>query len=365
MTSPFTQLPPEIVVYIFSHIPDLTDALCLGLTNTLVWACGELHIHALFHTLHAPWAGHSVICLGESAKTLPSGVCSEQQLLGYAAALGEPQFFNIDEASRKGDPRKQKYPPAQTQVSHRYVSRPDSVSADHHHPSRSELDFSSQRITNFVHNILYERSYYHRPARILEKERREFPKRPRISKRVKDAGLVAWTHPSREQKFLQVPPPAHSPNNANNDAPPAGEIGDGAGDSEDRMIMLLRNLTKKLYLRSDTLPVTGDDPFYGFGPALIRRICWTDPTTCSAWYESAVCEGAWAGDQFDVIPVSTSVSDSNPGSSSMGDNSGGGGELSVKELDESGWEDVTGVLKKEMIASWELHLGPDWKNWAW
>lgn len=56
--------------------------------------CGEDRIHALYFQLHAPWAGHSIICVGDFVNTLPDHISSEKQLLGYAAALAEPNAFD-------------------------------------------------------------------------------------------------------------------------------------------------------------------------------------------------------------------------------------------------------------------------------
>ncbi|KZO92453.1 hypothetical protein CALVIDRAFT_540916 [Calocera viscosa TUFC12733] len=85
------------------------------------------------------------------------------------------------------------------------------------------------------------------------------------------------------------------------------------------MRLVLRNLTKKLYVRSRAVDdlngqlfeqdeeagITSDDEYgYCLGDALMSRICWSSDPSCSMWGQPEdLTRGPWAGDRFDVITV--------------------------------------------------------------
>ena len=99
------------------------------------------------------------------------------------------------------------------------------------------------------------------------------------------------------------------------------------GDSAE--IVILRNLSKKLYVRSDTLIATGQDLFCGLGRALLSRISWSAECDASRTsYDFDISRGAWAGDCFDIIKL--------------------------RDLDQGtgNWKDVTAEVREEMISTW-------------
>ena len=104
----------------------------------------------------------------------------------------------------------------------------------------------------------------------------------------------------------------------------------GMPDLPDETI-ILRNLSKRVYVRSDTLSVTGKDHYCGLGRALLSRICWSTDNSAamSEEYKGEIHRGVWAGDCFDIIKL--------------------------RELDSSvcDWEDVTREVRKEMLEIWE------------
>lgn len=102
---------------------------------------------------------------------------------------------------------------------------------------------------------------------------------------------------------------------------------DFEGDNAE--IVILRNLSKKLYVRSDTLIVTGQDIFCGLGRALLSRISWSGECDVSKTsYNFDINRGAWAGDCFDIIKL--------------------------RDLDPStaNWKDVTSEVREAMISTW-------------
>ncbi|KAK0441245.1 uncharacterized protein EV420DRAFT_1769065 [Desarmillaria tabescens] len=69
--------------------------------------------------------------------------------------------------------------------------------------------------------------------------------------------------------------------------------------------MVLRNLTKRVYVRRDVVieelkrSGRGGD----IGNILLTNICWSDDSSCSMMLD--LTRGAWAGDRFDVVPLSS------------------------------------------------------------
>lgn len=105
--------------------------------------------------------------------------------------------------------------------------------------------------------------------------------------------------------------------------------------------MVLRNRSKKVYIRSDTFAVEGRDRMWGFGRALVFRISWSTDPNCAMDYEG-LTRGVWAGDRFDIVKLATSQAD----------------EGSAE------WTDVTQEVKDEIIAIAKSHCGDNWLKWA-
>ncbi|KAH0551563.1 hypothetical protein GP486_007218 [Trichoglossum hirsutum] len=60
----FSSLPVELHDLIFEEL-DIEDILSLSLTNLHLWEIGQRHIHSFFMSFIGPWAGESVICVGD------------------------------------------------------------------------------------------------------------------------------------------------------------------------------------------------------------------------------------------------------------------------------------------------------------
>ncbi|KAK0437358.1 hypothetical protein EV421DRAFT_1907382 [Armillaria borealis] len=81
--------------------------------------------------------------------------------------------------------------------------------------------------------------------------------------------------------------------------------------------MVLRNLTRHVYVRQDVAVEELKSSEYpgDIGNILLTNICWSADSSCAMMVDLSL--GGWAGDRFDVVPLS-----------------------SVK-VDEEEWEDVT------------------------
>lgn len=111
-------------------------------------------------------------------------------------------------------------------------------------------------------------------------------------------------------------------------------------------VMVLRNLTKQQFIRSDTFTVNGlngRDRTWGFGKALVVRTCWS--TDAGPWKEN-MHHGVWAGDAFDVVPLRGFFT--------------GEGDISP-----DGWTDVTQEVREEMIGIWKAIAREEWEDLAW
>ncbi|EIW75258.1 hypothetical protein CONPUDRAFT_169643 [Coniophora puteana RWD-64-598 SS2] len=75
---------------------------------------------------------------------------------------------------------------------------------------------------------------------------------------------------------------------------------------------VLRNLSKKLYVRADTIdelnkevqPRCGGNEPFSLGEALVGRICWSsDPSCAMPEHCEDITRGPWAGDAFDITSM--------------------------------------------------------------
>ncbi len=71
-------------------------------------------------------------------------------------------------------------------------------------------------------------------------------------------------------------------------------------------VWVLRNLSKRLYVRADVLAGKPDfkGPFvepFGFGDLLLANITWSSDSV-NMEYGHALVLGPWAGDRFDIVP---------------------------------------------------------------
>ena len=98
---------------------------------------------------------------------------------------------------------------------------------------------------------------------------------------------------------------------------------------------VLRNLSKRVFVRSDTLNeiMIGRPENRGLGSVLVAHICWsTNPNTATPYED--LHRGIWAGDRFDIVPLKDF-------------------DLHAEETGGPGWEDVTASVASTMVDIWE------------
>ena len=61
-------LPTEISDLIFEHLDYIEDVLNLSLASQAFWNIGQKHIRDYFVSFLGPWAGESIICIGEDTR---------------------------------------------------------------------------------------------------------------------------------------------------------------------------------------------------------------------------------------------------------------------------------------------------------
>jgi hypothetical protein len=278
---------------IFNHLDTYADALRLGVTSSSVWKCGEHRIRDLYQQERAPWKGHRLICLGDYVKDLPDQLNNAKSLCELATTVGYSYrdchvWFGAD-ASEKWTRR---------------------------------LCKLAQGI--YQNAVAVDRGFHLRTDYQLLEDVRSVP------------GAAAWVYDPRVYGSLMNSKryPSYA-NPIDSDEEDAEEVEEYLEPPEP--VMVLRNLSKRVYLRSDTLPFTGRDRVWGFGRAILSRICWSTDPSVSMLCEGDIHRGVWAGDRFDVVEL---------------DDFG----ASIEELESSGWKDVTSEVREELIAIWKTNF---------
>lgn len=277
---------PEIVQMVFEHLDTYADVLRFGVTNTFIWKCGERRIRDLYQQERAPWRGHRLICLGDYVGDLPDQLNNAKSLCELATTVGYSHrdchvWFDAD-ASEKWTRR---------------------------------LEKLSQGI--YENATVVQRGFHLRTDYQLLEDVRSVP------------GAAAWVNNPRVYGFFtNTKRYSHYGNSIDSDETDAEEV--EAYLEPPEPIMVLRNLSKRVYLRSDTLPFTRYDTVWGFGRAVLSRICWSTDPSVSMVCQGDISRGVWAGDRFDVVEL----------------------DDFIEEIESSGWKDVTSEVREELIALW-------------
>lgn len=285
---PITELPAEIVTEFYQWIDDLQDAMCFGLTSTYFWMCGEKTIHKLYHDRTSPILGHSLICLGDYARDLPAGCGSQSQLIKYAEALDVPSFFDG----------------LQTET--------DAVMSD----------------SNSSHNFNEKENGSVTSADEWDTVAAEFIKEELWGEIPGLGTLKLSIEPYKDLVFLEEHNTLRTWFDTSETKIPPGE-------------MILRNLTKRLYVMSDALNI--DDGAWGLGKAIMCHICWSSDDSASMSYDGSITRGIWAGDKFDIVPL---------------ESLGG----TIESLDKAGWKDVTSEVRDKIVEIWKSEFGNKWEE---
>ncbi|KAF9464921.1 hypothetical protein BDZ94DRAFT_452456 [Collybia nuda] len=135
---------------------------------------------------------------------------------------------------------------------------------------------------------------------------------------------------------------------------PKGEYFSGEFYSDE--VYVLRNLTKREYVRADEVILHRDEidgPSLGrsavghrpgLGEVLLSRISWSTDSTANMSYDEegdGITRGVWAGDRFDIQPIESITSDS--------------GHV-------RGWKNVSKEVAEEITAIWTSEYGDSWMD---
>ncbi|KAI0263360.1 hypothetical protein BC834DRAFT_971354 [Gloeopeniophorella convolvens] len=108
----------------------------------------------------------------------------------------------------------------------------------------------------------------------------------------------------------------------------------------------LCNLSKREYVREDALvvraaPDAARAPVrFGFGQALLSRICWSSQASTTMAYQGSIHRGVWAGDRFAITEAERLPGFAQPGL----------------------WRDVSEEVRRELEALWRSEYGSAWAD---
>jgi hypothetical protein len=116
---------------------------------------------------------------------------------------------------------------------------------------------------------------------------------------------------------------------------------------------VLRNLTKREYIRADALALYPDEcegPFIGvpgvrpgLGEVVMSRIAWSSDFSDECYYGQGITRGVWAGDRFDIRAVGTV-------------------DLDGENEFEKPWKDVSAEVARETFCTWDTFRDHGWRQ---
>lgn len=307
-----------------------------------MWDRGERRIQQAYGQYQAPWKGHRLICLGDYVKDVPKHLNNAVDLCQFATTL-EFSYRDchvwFDGQNPNGTP-----PQGGQQTSASVAAHPDAKATPNNLAESSNLHYGELitdeakarwerrlgKLVQCIYNYSAQAdSIIHPDYDLLDdvkniQRAKAWARRPRIRK-----GL----DPLDDNPFSQYV----SADNVK-------------GEPKPEPIMILRNLTKRQYIRSDMFAVTGNDSVWGFGRAILSRICWSTDSSTSMRYEGKIHRGVWAGDRFDIIRMCEFTNEFGK---------------TRKELVSAGWEDVTSDVREELRLIWKSQYFEYWHSRAW
>jgi hypothetical protein len=125
------------------------------------------------------------------------------------------------------------------------------------------------------------------------------------------------------------------------------ELGDwlSARPKRKNSTAILRNLSKRVFVRSDTLSeiIVGTKEHGDLGRVLVAHICWSTDPSISMTYDGGIHRGEWAGDRFDIVLPQNF-------------------DLDAESTDGPVWKDVTATVASTMKDIWDSALGSDCRS---
>ena len=277
-------LPPEIIYFIFEQITvkDYWSAIMFAHADAFLWQCGEPHLRKLYKEYIGPCTGHRLICIGAHAEDLPAHLETPRELDRMRRLLDPLVAESFSNTDGEG-----------------YMGVCTSSSVLGAHVTTDDVEGNAEedtalimRIANTMYSRCCERMLESGiPSALFSRESNLWW-----------SGIEDWFYENERD----LPEPGHTHSR------------------------VLRNLSQRVFVRSDTLNeiMIGRPENRGLGSVLVAHICWsTDPSTATPY--NGLHRGIWAGDRFDIVPL--------------------------KDFDAGGpgWEDVTASVASTMVDIWE------------
>lgn len=265
--------------------------------------CGESRLRKLYTRRFAPCAGHRLICIGDYAADLPPTLCNSKELRRMVYALGWDLFSSMEPVFSFGDDENGMNPD-----DHKQSSGSLAVPEPQSNATRIEEKFDPRK-AELVEKIA--QATYYETYR-LEEHRHT---------------LVEFSDDEVPEVELEVEKWLEGPfRNGKN-------------------VAILRNLSKRVFVRSDTLSemMVGTTTHGALGRVVVAHICWSTDNSISMFYDGGIHRGEWAGDAFDIV----SPSKFNP---------------AAESTDGLVWRDVTASVASTMKNIWESEFESEWQE---
>ncbi|KAF8322716.1 hypothetical protein DL93DRAFT_2162836 [Clavulina sp. PMI_390] len=291
----FHDLPPEIIGMVFKNIPNLLDAFCLGITCTFAWSCGEHQIEELWTIIKAPCIGHIIVCLGDWLKTLPPACRMEDVRDEIALAYGHPSFEKYQTMSDE--------------------ERND-VHWDDGSPWRAPSEDSDSEEDNDILSLFMESLAFGLSGRTSSSSR--WPSDNNLHRFWGARSIAEHFDWALARLWIEGP---HS-----------------RSTFEHENILVLRNLSRRIFVRSDILTSDMADGARLLGQGLLYYISWSDCVPSGfEGRDPIISEGPWAGNRFDIVTLESL-----------------GGDCA--RLTQDGWEDGSQEVRAriEIVEGWDV-----------
>lgn len=274
-------------------VKDYCYAVMFAHADPFLFECGENHLRKLYRQYHITCAGHRFICIGAHSEDLPDTLCNARELHRIARALDWPMAYTDEEMER---------------LRQRSTSEGGSAAFSdfppYNHSVVERFDPDDPKLIRDIVIGLYGSPDDPEPGSQLDdcfdgaqiRQIRRF-----------DENALDWLYR----------PPIEGP-------------------------IVLRNLSQRLFVRSDTLSnlMVGAPGYGDLGRVMLAHICWSSDASIAMKYWGPINNGGWAGDRLDIVTLKTFGSDA---------------ELTT-------WDDVTESVACTMEEIWKSEFFDEWEE---
>ncbi|KAF8916445.1 hypothetical protein CPB85DRAFT_1559548 [Mucidula mucida] len=281
-------LPCELQDAIFAELCEPVDVFAFYLTASHFWRIGLSHYKALYmdYVRHAKdWSGDRLVCIGDGADGLPKGLFTDEDLDiledSYFDCYGEEPSLDLELTDTFRKLRDVQWP-----GSYRFTNR---CKLTRWNPlARLAERKPKRRITPAVRR----RNRSSTPEKLLEEDEPG-----------NDLPLYLPLYKYKFSDWVYLPA--------------------ASGTRDHARPCILRNLSKRVYVRDDFLTLEKEDanedvggekekadeekdagPYYvSYGSLLVLRIAWSSDLTWRTTHDRELCRGIVAGDRFDIVNI--------------------------------------------------------------